>query len=602
MKKIFTLILTTLLLGTGSVWADDLVISSVSDWSTFAKSVTNGTNYSGQTVKLAADLVMGSQGSFASDYMVGSNETNSFQGIFDGQGHTITINKTGVKLYGDNFAPFRHVKNATIKNLKTEGALDIYSKVTDDYNYENTKVAGIVGTIYGTTTISNCSSSMKLSRTKDGGITTGEETNDATIGGIVAYVAASATAMITNVIYDGEIVANKGISGIVGYVKEGSTDAPTTCTISNTLFAGKLTYTTDSNIRNIYRAGTGEGKITVTASTNVYRVTSFNSTASGTEATAQLLNSGQLAWTLNYGNTETLFWGQANVNASNIAAYPTLTITTTEKVVRMKAKNTGTFVYGNLGGHVPNAVRLQATGWKTAESGVPIMNNIPTDLSESSTGDDSKSFAEIYRTAGGYKLHVTAAGATTLVLPYDATWEDGNLKAYNLVWEGSTLKATSVSEITADKPVLINAPAGDYLFTRKEGSDLISNYSSRTPSNGPLTGVYNEAGSSSAYNPLSYVPANSYVLQDGKDGLGFYKVDEDNKIKITSFRAYLTIEGSAGSRGFIGIEDGTTGIQEAIATLDTANGDNTIYDLSGRVVTNPKKGIYIKNGKKFFVK
>lgn len=35
---------------------------------------------------------------------------------------------------------------------------------------------------------------------------------------------------------------------------------------------------------------------------------------------------------------------------------------------------------------------------------------------------------------------------------------------------------------------------------------------------------------------------------------------------------------------------------------DEINGDNTIYDLSGRKVVNPTRGIYIKNGKKFLVK
>lgn len=39
-----------------------------------------------------------------------------------------------------------------------------------------------------------------------------------------------------------------------------------------------------------------------------------------------------------------------------------------------------------------------------------------------------------------------------------------------------------------------------------------------------------------------------------------------------------------------------------IIIADEINGDNTIYDLSGRKVVNPTRGIYIKNGKKFLVK
>ena len=40
-------------------------------------------------------------------------------------------------------------------------------------------------------------------------------------------------------------------------------------------------------------------------------------------------------------------------------------------------------------------------------------------------------------------------------------------------------------------------------------------------------------------------------------------------------------------------------IPTAIATVgNDAQGDNTIYDLMGRKVTNPTHGIYIQNGKK----
>ena len=51
------------------------------------------------------------------------------------------------------------------------------------------------------------------------------------------------------------------------------------------------------------------------------------------------------------------------------------------------------------------------------------------------------------------------------------------------------------------------------------------------------------------------------------------------------------------TRGEMG--EGTTGIEE-IGEQKTA--DKEIYDLQGRKVENPDKGIYIINGKKVFVK
>ena len=45
-------------------------------------------------------------------------------------------------------------------------------------------------------------------------------------------------------------------------------------------------------------------------------------------------------------------------------------------------------------------------------------------------------------------------------------------------------------------------------------------------------------------------------------------------------------------------DEGTTGI----TTIETTTDSNAIYDLQGRRVTNPAKGIYIVNGKKVIIK
>ena len=63
--------------------------------------------------------------------VVGYNKINSFQGIFDGDGHTLTLNGDdfGTSGYYTSFhvcAPFRYVAGTTIKNLKVAG--DIYTK------------------------------------------------------------------------------------------------------------------------------------------------------------------------------------------------------------------------------------------------------------------------------------------------------------------------------------------------------------------------------------------------------------------------------------------------------------------------------------------
>lgn len=94
---------------------------------------------------------------------------------------------------------------------------------------------------------------------------------------------------------------------------------------------------------------------------------------------------------------------------------------------------------------------------------------------------------------------------------------------------------------------------------------------------------------------------NCYVLANSAEGIGFYHATE-NTI-LSQGRAYLDYSGSS-VRAFtlsFGDDDVTTGISniEADGNAEKA----PVYDLSGRRIAQPSgRGIYIKNGKKYFVK
>ena len=113
---------------------------------------------------------------------------------------------------------------------------------------------------------------------------------------------------------------------------------------------------------------------------------------------------------------------------------------------------------------------------------------------------------------------------------------------------------------------------------------------------GLLTGVYTTAA----------VPENSYVLQtptsgENKDVQAFYKVS--GTFDATANKCYLTY--SAPNQAhmlklFFG-EDETTGI-ESIDNGQLIMDNGAVYDLQGRKVQNPKRGMYIINGKKVVVK
>ncbi|WP_294748277.1 hypothetical protein, partial [uncultured Prevotella sp.] len=87
------------------------IVSSTDDWNEFASYVNGGYAFSGNFVKLGDDISVST--------MAGTSDANSFQGTFDGDGNTLTFTKgTDAEPFAEEYcAPFRHVKNATIKNL-----------------------------------------------------------------------------------------------------------------------------------------------------------------------------------------------------------------------------------------------------------------------------------------------------------------------------------------------------------------------------------------------------------------------------------------------------------------------------------------------------
>ena len=93
-----------------------------------------------------------------------------------------------------------------------------------------------------------------------------------------------------------------------------------------------------------------------------------------------------------------------------------------------------------------------------------------------------------------------------------------------------------------------------------------------------------------------------YVLANKSKGVGFYRWTGD---ELGAGRVYLNVTGQGGSNAheFVGFpeedENGTTAIQD-IESTEPITGP--FYDLQGRRVDNPTKGIYIVNGKKIIIK
>lgn len=88
-----------------------------------------------------------------------------------------------------------------------------------------------------------------------------------------------------------------------------------------------------------------------------------------------------------------------------------------------------------------------------------------------------------------------------------------------------------------------------------------------------------------------------YVLSNGSQGVGLY---HPNVTELLANKAYLEATGAQGVSAFrFSFGGGVTGIGSAVTT---PSADDVYYDLSGRRVTAPVRGIYVKNGRKVLVR
>ena len=189
-----------------------------------------------------------------------------------------------------------------------------------------------------------------------------------------------------------------------------------------------------------------------------------------------------------------------------------------------------------------------------------------------------------------YTLDVNSYGAATLVLPFTSTIPTG-VTCYTLNYTAgnSSVKATPVeTTLNAGTPVLVNAAEGSYKFVCT--SDDATTATSGVVTVGALTGVY----------ASTTVPSGSYILWANETNpIGFYKADGTTNT-VAANRAYLTADG-AGSRLMIDFDGDATAIEAIESNTRTVN-DGIYYDLQGRRVLNPTKGLYIVNGKKVVIK
>ena len=191
------------------------IINSTDDWNEFADYVNSGYAFSGNFVKLGDDISVST--------MAGTSDANSFQGAFDGDGQTLTFTKgTDAEPFAEEYcAPFRHVKNAVIKNLHVDGTIYTNQK----------KAAGIVGESHQNLSITGCRSSISIVSST----VTGDDNHDGTHGGFVGTLSGeNNTITIDGCVFDGSFATTNGTINCGGFIGWVTYNRPT---ITNSLMA-----------------------------------------------------------------------------------------------------------------------------------------------------------------------------------------------------------------------------------------------------------------------------------------------------------------------------------------------------------------------------
>lgn len=178
-------------------------ISTLEELKAFRDEVNAGNTFKGETIELANDIDLGGE----EWTPIGHYQGGSFNGTFNGNGHTIKGLNIGNQSYSRGTGFFGETFTAVIKDLTIEGNIN----TNTDY------VGGIVGHGYATITNCNFIGSIRTSSYQVGGI------------------AGSGGFTITNCTVDGNISGASWVGGIVGNCQDGG--AYTNCYVKGEISA-----------------------------------------------------------------------------------------------------------------------------------------------------------------------------------------------------------------------------------------------------------------------------------------------------------------------------------------------------------------------------
>lgn len=165
---------------------------------------------------------------------------------------------------------------------------------------------------------------------------------------------------------------------------------------------------------------------------------------------------------------------------------------------------------------------------------------------------------------------------------YAGLTADANTTVYTGAVSANKVMLTEVNDkvIPADNAVILKSTSSTITLTPTNASGTLSG--------NVLLGM----------QTATTAPTNAYCLSKGTSGVGFYAFTGT----IPANRSYLVITSIGNAPQYLGFDDngGTTGVNEMRNQTEKVRGE--FFDLQGRRILNPTKGLYIVNGRKVIIK
>lgn len=138
-----------------------------------------------------------------------------------------------------------------------------------------------------------------------------------------------------------------------------------------------------------------------------------------------------------------------------------------------------------------------------------------------------------------------------------------------------------VTEAPANTPVILEANPGNYNLTVIASATSVGTNKLRV-------------SDGTAMNTDQY---DVYALANKEKGVGFYKLGDD--VTVPAGKCYISVsKATPSTREFLSIGDDATGIKAVEGVTERG----VVYDLQGRRVAQPTRGLYIEKGKKVIIK